>query len=91
MGMSEKDERALDRSRREWSDEAREKKRAEDRARWESLKMTPEQIRDEQEEAEWEAEEKRKEEAARLQKLADEKEARHQIWLRKRASHAERD
>ena len=49
-------------------------------------KMTPEQIRDEKEEAEWEAEEKRKEAAAVQQKLADEKEARHQIWLQKRAA-----
>lgn len=84
MSLSPEDERALQRDRREWAEEARQKKREEDRARWEALKMTPEQIRDEQEEAEWEAEEKRKEVAAKLQKLADEKEVRHQIWLQKR-------
>jgi hypothetical protein len=87
MEMSPDDEQSLQRARREWADEDREKKRQEDRVRWDSLKMTPEQIRDEQEETEWEAEEKRKEEVAKIQKLADEKEARHQIWLQKRNSH----
>jgi hypothetical protein len=80
--MSPEDERSLRDDRREWADEAREKKTEENRLRWET--MTPEQIRTEREEVEWEAEEKRKEEAAKEQKLAEEKEARHQIWLQKR-------